>query len=328
MGSTYLGVDLGGTKIYVMAISAEGKVLGRAKKKTKAETGFGGVIKRVVSCCGEALDQAKLSWKNVAAVGAGVPSSIDPKSGLLINAVNLGWKNAPLQDALEKIISKPVFLDNDVNLGLYGEYRRGVARGLRDVVGFFVGTGIGGGLIINGKIHRGFNGMAAELGHQILVRRGALCGCGNEGCLESFSSRLAITRDIRRRIEAGEPTILKKLIEKDNGDLRSAALKEGWDQKDPLTRDVLEEACLWLGMSVANLITIICPEMVVLGGGVMEALGKDLLPRVERQARRMVFPGSDKGIRIALAALGDDSVAIGAAEYAKDRLELGKGKKH
>ncbi|MDF1563770.1 MAG: ROK family protein [Deltaproteobacteria bacterium] len=319
MGSARLaGIDIGGTKLYALVTDAEGKILGRAKKKTRPKKGYAAVLERVEACFAEALEAAGVAREAITAVGVGAPSAITP-AGVAVDAPNLGWKDAPLARDLEALLGRPVRLDNDCNCGALGELSFGAGRGHASLVGLFVGTGLGGGIVHEGKVLRGHTGLAAELGHLVIRHGGRTCGCGREGCLEAYASKTAMGRRLRRAVEKeGRPTLLTELGVEDLGSLRSGLLARAYREGDALTREVVDEAADYLGAGVASVITALGPEIVVLGGGVMEALGEELLPLVRASARRSTFPDAAfAATPIELGTLGDDAVALGAVALAR-----------
>ncbi len=313
-----IGIDLGGTKIYAAVVDRKGKILGSERKKTKAELGFQTTVARMAVCAQAAATAAGVPWEAIRGIGVGSPGPLDLKQGLIIETPNLAWKEAPLRKELKKLLKKPVYVDNDCNVGLLGEYSFGAAMGARDVVGFFVGTGIGGGIIINGKLVHGFNENAGELGHVILDPAGPLCGCGNRGCLEAFSSRTAIEREIRAAIAAG--TLSTVLEGAEAGPIRSRRLLEAYRANDAAVVPAVNRSAEYLGYATAGMLNIFNPEVVVIGGGVVEALGEIYVDRTRETAVKNCFKIASRNVRIIPAALKDDSGVLGAAVLAWSHL--------
>jgi len=318
-----LGIDLGGTKILAAVIDKDGRVLSRSKRKTKARRGPGEVLDRMAECAREAVAGAGLQLSDIAAAGVGSPGPLDPIRGIIIDTPNLKFVNLPLKDELEARISVPVFVDNDVNVGMFGEFVYGAARGVQHAIGLFVGTGVGGGVIIDGKLHHGFSLNGGELGHMILDPRGPICGCGNRGCLEAFASRTAIQREIEAGIKAGKKTIIPELVDGDLTQITSGVLKKAIEEGDPLVDRVLKSACRYLGIGVGSLLNILSPEVVVLGGGVVKEMPDFFIERVKKQAFRIAFPVCCENVRIVPSALGDDAGILGAGALARQRLSEG-----
>ncbi len=316
--SDYLiGVDLGGTKILAGLFTPGLKCLGRAKTSTKADRGPSAVIERIARCVQDAADECDISLKQVRAVGIGSPGAIDPENGRVLFAGNLGWKDVPLKRELEKHLEIPVFLQNDCNVCTLGVQEVELESKPRNMVGVFLGTGIGGGLILEGKLFTGFNRTAGEIGHMVLEVNGPKCTCGNRGCWEALASRSALFRQIQEAIRDGQKTVLTEMLGSDLKDLRSGDLRKAIRQGDKFIAHIVEEAAKYTGIAVANLINILSPEAVVIGGGVMDALESEMMPMVVANAREHAFPGSDKGVKIIASKLGDDAGITGAAVLAR-----------
>ena len=270
-----VGMDLGGTKILAGVVDPAGKILGQAKRATKPEGGAEAVVERMAKTVREAIEAAGLSEDDIAAVCSCAPGTIDAARGVVRFAPNLqNWENVPLGKLLGDSLKLPAFIENDVNLGTLGEHVLGAGQGISSVVGIFVGTGIGGGLILDGKLWGGWRGGAGEVGHTVVLAEGPVCGCGSRGCAEALASRTAIERDIWAGIKAGRPSLIPEIMKKDSRQrLTSGALAEAYNQGDPLVREVIGRAQFYLGVLVGNLVNIIDPQMVIIGGGVTEALG-------------------------------------------------------
>lgn len=311
-----LGIDLGGTKIYAAVVDQAGKIIGAARKRTKSELGFEAVADRIVICAQEALTDAQKTINDIDAIGIGSPGPLDLKEGTIIETPNLGWKNAPLKAKVEKALEKPVAVDNDGNLGLLGEYAFGAGHQAEHMVGLFVGTGIGGGIIIDRKLLHGFNENAAELGHMIIDPEGPRCGCGRKGCLEAFASRLAIEREIRIAALHGVPTRIFDGKTDLNERIRSKRLAEAFHSGDQAVISAVRKSATYLGYGVANLLNMLNPQVVIIGGGVVEALGKSYIDMVKETALGNVFPIAARNVEIVAASLKDDSAVLGAAVLA------------
>lgn len=314
-----IGIDLGGTKILAAAVDGEGRILGRAKRSTDSEEGQEAVFDRMADCAREAVSRAGLSLSVVRGVGVGAPGPLDPDKGIVIFAPNLsGWKNVGVGEAVAKRLGKRVFLENDVNVGTLGEHALGAGKGVRDLVGIFIGTGIGGGVILNGRLHRGFNRTAGEIGHMMIEMGGPKCGCGNRGCLEALASRTAIARDIAAAIGKGKKSVLGR-GRIDPGKLKSGDIADALEAGDRVATRVIRRAAKAIGVSVVNIIHVINPEMVVLGGGAM-AFGDFLLPEVLKTVKKRSLPLTADNVKIVPALLADDSGVLGAAVLARQRL--------
>jgi glucokinase len=319
-GSYVVGMDLGGTKILAAIVDETGQIVAEAKLQTKAEKGPDAVIRRIAATAREAARRAGIDWSEVQGVGIGAPGPMNPNTGIVYNPPNLpGWDEIALGPRLSKSLKVPVFLENDVNLGTLGEHALGAGRGTSDMVGIFVGTGVGGGLILDGELRSGFRHAAAEVGHMIVFADGPVCGCGKRGCLESVASRTAIERDIRLGIAAGRESLITTLMD-ERGRLTSGVLAKAFRKRDPLVTEVIRRAQWYLGLLTASIVNMIDPEMIVFGGGVAEAMGDKFLEPIRLTARQYYIQqtGADK-VRIVLATLGDHAGVLGAAVLVRQR---------
>lgn len=319
-----VGVDLGGTSLLAAVVDREGRVLGCAKRKTRAAEGASVVVGRVAGAINRALREADLASEQVGGVGIGVPGPLDPDRGVVHRCPNLGpsWDNLPLVEMLGDAVGLPVTIENDVNVGAVGEFTYGAGRGARDLVALFVGTGLGGGLILDGKLQTGFRNSAAEVGHMVLMADGPLCGCGQRGHAEALASRTAIERDIRSAVMGGRQSLITELVDLSDGKpITSGAIQAAFDAGDRVVVEAVERAQYYLGLLVGTCVNFIDPEVVVIGGGVMERLGDAYLEPV-RQVARQHYINKDaiESVRIVAAELGDLSGALGAAVVAAERL--------
>ncbi len=313
-----VGVDLGGTKILAGVFDHSMDCVGTAKLSTKSERGVDKVVERIARCAQDAIDEADLTLKQVAGVGVGAPGSVDFDSGTVIFAPNLeGWKEIPLKKELEKILGVPVFIENDCNVCALGVYVAELKSKPKSMVGVFIGTGIGGGLIIDGKLYSGYGHTAGEVGHMVLEVSGPKCGCGNKGCLEALASRTAIFQQIKAGIKDGQKTLLTEMLGDDLSDLRSGDLRKAIRRGDKFVDRVIEGAAEYIGIATANLINILNPEVFVLGGGVMEALADEMMGVIVETAKDYAMPGAMKGVEIFASKLGDNAGITGAAVLAR-----------
>ena len=314
----FVGVDLGGTKILAAVFDERGKLLSREKKSTKPELGLTGVLQRVEECIHETLATAALPHTAIAALGIGVPGLVDTKGEIVRIAANLDWHNLPLAQLLRKRLDIPVTVVNDVQAGTLAVGEYGAGRGLKSFVCMFIGTGLGGGLVIDGQLYRGSTGMAGEIGHMpVIPDGGPKCGCGNRGCLEAVASRSAIVRRIVSEIEDGRKSVVKQLCDGDLTRIRSRILSTAYRQGDELVREVIHDVCHYTGLGAAMLINAFNPQAVILGGGVIEALGDRMLPRITKSTWAHVIAASPERIRIKDTGLGDDAGILGAALAAR-----------
>lgn len=301
-------------------IDDNGHIRSRARAKTKAWRDDEGVFQTIAKTGQLAVEQAGIKSSQLRAIGIGAPGPLDPDTGYIIESSNLKFKNFPLGPRLAEAFNCPAVVDNDVNAGAYGEFRKGAARGASEVLGMFVGTGIGGGLIINGALYHGASKNAGEVGHIVVKAGGPLCGCGARGCLEALASRTAMTRDIRQSIERGEKTVVKDLLKKDTDSLSGNDLRKAYDAGDELVIKTLHRAAKFIGIGIGSLVNVLAPEIVVLGGGVIEAMADDFIARIDRSTRRVAVAFATKNLRLVRAELGDDAGVIGAAMLAQEAL--------
>lgn len=312
-----IGVDLGGTKILAGVFDPKLELLGTTKLSTKAVRGPGAVIERVARCVRDAIDECDLSLKQVRAVGIGAPGAVDPEHGEVVFAPNLEWKDVPLVKELEKLLDLPVFLENDCKACMLGVYEKELKSKPRHVVGIFIGTGIGGGLVINGELYGGTSHSAGELGHMVIDVNGPKCSCGNKGCFEVLASRQALFRAIMAAIKNGEKSVLTDMLGEDLKDLRSGDLRKAIRRGDKVVQRIVEEAAEYTGIAIANLVNILNPEIVLLGGGVIEALADEMMPAITKSAKSHVLTGTYRNVDIMASKLGDNAGITGAAVLAR-----------
>jgi len=321
-GRLVLGIDLGGTKILALVIDRRGRVLGRARERTRGGEGVAPVIARIAHAARFALRRAGVTPRRIGAAGIAAPGVIDPVRGVVRTAPNLpGWEDVPLAELLADQVGLPFAVENDANAGAFAEHHLGAGRGAGDLVAIFVGTGIGGGLVFGGRIHEGARLAAGELGHMAIAAAGPWCGCGQQGCVEAVAGRNAIARALRAAVNAGRESQLAPLIaaEAAGGEmLRSNAIADAYRRRDPLTCDVLAGAQAALGLLTGNIVNLLDPGVVVFGGGLIEALGPRFVVGIRRAARpRFLLKADARRVRITMARLGDDAVALGAGLAAR-----------
>jgi glucokinase len=319
-GPPVLGIDLGGTKILAGVVGPRNEVLGRAKRPTPATEGGEAILKAMVEAVDEALAEARLARGDIAGVTVGSPGPLDPETGVILFSSNIQVKDFPLGPLLSGVLNKPVLLQNDVRVGGYGEFHLGAAAGSQNMLAAFVGTGIGGCLVRNGEIIEGATGNAGEIGHIILKPGGPKCGCGRRGCMEALASRTAIARRINKAIQKGQSTSLRDKVGRKSGRLKSGELAEAVLQGDAVAAKEVGRAAYFLGLGLGSLMNVFGPEVVVIGGGVTEALGEAWVERVRTTAREICLVDPTNKIRILPAALGDDAGMLGAALMARERF--------
>jgi glucokinase len=322
MSTNVVGVDMGGTKILSAVIDPEGNILSTAKVPTKADKDTSIVIDRIAECIQRAIDKSGVTAASIQAVGIGAPGPLDPATGVVIFAPNLRWKDVRLKEELEARVGFPTFVDNDVNIGTLGEHVFGAGRGVQNVVGIFVGTGIGGGIILQGELFHGASKTAGEIGHIIVKAGGPRCGCGTRGCLEALASRTAMAKQFQKAIlKKGKKSVLSELTSGDLGAIRSGVLAKAIRANDKLTLKVIKKATKYLGIGIGSIVNFLNPEMIVLGGGVVEALDDTFLDSIRKASEKYALPNTLSGVQIVRAKLGDNAGILGAAALARQRLE-------
>ncbi len=314
-----LGIDLGGTKILAGVVGSDNTILGRAKRSTPAKEGSEAILAAIVECAHEALQAAELDISEITAIGVGTPGPLDVERGIILFSANMNVKDFALGPDLSVATGRPVLVQNDVRAGGYGEFRLGAGQGFQNILAAFVGTGIGGCVIVNGQVVTGATGNAGELGHITIKAGGTRCGCGLRGCLEAMASRSAITRRIGKAVRKGMLSSLAFKLEKKGGKLKSGELAEAYLANDPITVKEVQRAARFLGMGLGSLVNVLGPEIVILGGGVVAALGEPYLDLVRTTMREHTLVDPEHIIKIEPAALGDDAGLLGSALLARER---------
>jgi glucokinase len=317
---TFAGIDLGGTNMQLGIVacgtkSDDAKIIGESKKKTKSDEGQDAVIGRICEGVVEACAAAKVSVKDLSGIGIGAPGAVDPHEGVVLEAVNLRWDDVPLAAILQKRLGVPVYLDNDVNVAVYGEKVLGAGRGFDDLVGIWIGTGVGGGLVLNGKMYYGHYFTSGEIGHTLLLPNNP----PGHRSLEHNCSRTALVERIIRLIAGNRKSIIPKLVDGDLSKIKSKTLARAYEENDLLTREVIDDAADMIGVAAANVVTLLSIPRVVLGGGLTEAIGKPFVERVQASCRRFAFPERCKQVTVVASELMDHAGVYGAAMIARDR---------
>ncbi len=313
-----LGIDLGGTKTLAAIVDVTtGEVISSERKRTRADKGQEYVSQHVINLSTAALESAKLpAGSKIIGVGIGAAGQIDRKNGVVLDAPNLGVKDMPMADILGKQFGIPVAVGNDVEVAALGEYIYGAGRGYSTFVVIFVGTGIGGGIVQNGRLYSGLTGTAGEIGHMTIQAGGRLCPCGSRGCLEAYASRTAMTRAIMAEIHHGRDSVLTEEAELQmmEGEtiIRSGILASALNRGDALVKEIVTESADFLGYGLASVMNFYNPECIILGGGVIEAI--DLLfEQAVHRARITALADPGRKTKIIRAKLGDFSGVVGAA---------------
>ena len=303
-------LDVGGTKVLGVIFNEKDEIIFRLKKRSKdAGEGAADVEKVIVDVVEEMIRESGIDRSKLNAVASCAPGVIDQDKGIGLFTPNLPWRDYDMAGAMRKKFGVPFFVGNDVNLGVLGEYHFGAARGYRNVVGFFVGTGMGGGLILNGSLYTGNQFKAAEYGHMILDPEGPLCNCGQRGCLEAFSSKLGMTSYIRQQISRGRESMMAEAIQ--DGVFRAKKLKKALAAGDRVAEEAVDRACHYLAVATGNMINTFSPDLVLYGGGVIEAMGELFLGKILSEVDRYCMPQIRSTVELKCASLGDDSILYG-----------------
>ena len=321
----WLGFDLGGTKMMATVFDKDFNIVAYRRKKTKDAKGGKGILARVVETIEEALQAAHLSHKRLTAIGIGTPGWLDLDHGVILQAPNLGLRNVPLKKELTKDFGCPVVVANDVDAGTYGEYRFGAGQGVRCLLGVFPGTGIGGGLIYEGKLFRGRSSSCMEIGHIHMQPKGRLCGCGRRGCLETVASRLALAAEAGAAAYRGEAPHLYELAGTDVAAIRSGALASAIKAGDRVIEEIVRHSAKDLGIAIGSVANLLAPDMVILGGGLIEAMPSLYVQQVRTSIKKQAMRPFTKSLKVVVAKLGDDAVVMGAAALAAESMRGARG---
>ncbi len=310
----YVGIDLGGTNIAVGITDSDGNLLAKASTPTEVKLGVDSMIARMAGAVRELIAKTNTVWEDIAAIGIGSPGAVDSQSGTVYSACNLGFDRLPLAARMQALLEKPVFVENDANCAAWAEARVGAARGCRDCVMLTLGTGIGGGIVIDGRLYGGFNNFGGEFGHTVILAGGESCGCGKRGCLEAYASATALVRDTRRAAERDKGSLLWECA-KQAGEFNGRIAFEAAARGDKAAMGVVARYIEHLALGLMNVIKIFQPEVIVIGGGISHAGEQLLTPLTERvtQLSYRDYVPTEKRTRIVAAQLGNDAGIVGAA---------------
>lgn len=311
-----IGIDLGGTNIRVGALSEDGaEQVALHTIPTRRELGAEGVIARIAElserCIAETIAMTGATRTDFLGVGIGAPGPLDRAAGVVRVAPNLGWREVPLRRMVSEALDLPTALDNDANCATLGEWWLGAARGARHVLGLTIGTGIGGGLVLDGRLFHGACDLAGEVGHMTIHATGRRCACGNYGCLEAYASGPAIAERAREALDGGEQSALPAMVDGDMAAITAETVYSAASDGDPLAREIVRETAQYLGTGVANLLNIFNPEVVVVAGGVTRA-GDALFEPLRAEVRRRAFRPAVEACRIVPAVLPGTAGLVGA----------------
>ena len=303
-------LDVGGTKVLGVIFDENDNIIFRLKKRSKSSgEGSADVEKVIIDVVEEMIAESGIDRSKLNAIASCAPGVIDQDRGIVLFCPNLPWRDYDIAGAMRKKFGVPFYVGNDVNLGVLGEYHYGAARGYKNIVGFFVGTGMGGGLVLNGELYTGHMFKGAEYGHMILEPEGPLCNCGQRGCLEALSSKQGMTAYIRQQVSRGRETMMAEAVQ--DGVFRSKKLKKALAAGDEVAMEAVDRACHYLAIATGNMINTFSPDLVLYGGGVIEAVGEIFLEKVLKEVDRYCMTAIRPTVDIKIAELGDDSILYG-----------------
>jgi len=316
-----LGVDLGGSKILTAVVKPRGEMLSSDESTTPATEGREIVIQSILDSAHSAMRQAGYTISEISAIGMGAPGISNPEAGILFTSPNLpGWRNVLLRDIIQNKLDKRTFLINDANAAALGELYFGAAQGTHNFIYITLSTGIGGGIVIDGKIYTGAIGIAGEVGHMTIDDNGPLCNCGNKGCWEALASGTALAREAKRRIKEGTKTSILKYVEGDSEKVTAQIIHSAAEKGDKLAKDLIARTGYYVGVGIANLINIFNPELIVIGGG-LSNIGDMLLKPAFKVAAERSYKEAFQAVRLVSAGLGRNSGVLGAAAFALQEMK-------
>jgi glucokinase len=315
-----IGVDLGGTQIKAAIFRSESlELLEELRCPTEASEGPQHVLENIIRASSELLSRARYSPEDIHCIGLGIPGLLDRERGISIFSPNFpDWEHIEVASAIRKVYDAPVFIDNDVRVNLYGEWRFGAGRGYKNIVLITIGTGLGSGILYEGQVLYGTTSSAGEIGHMNMYREGRPCRCGSVGCLGRYVSAIGMINTVKERLKAGGASVMETWVRGDLDQLKAEMLSLAFDEGDALAQDVLREAGTLLGVGLANVINLLNPQLIIIGGGVAAA-GERLLRYVRESVSSRSLQLSNQACQIVQAKLGSRAGTIGAAVYALDR---------
>lgn len=316
-----IGVDLGGTKIATVLTDACGKILGRGELATEADRGQDAVIENVFKSVDMVLAETCISTDEVIGLGIGSPGPLDAQSGVVLEAPNLGWENVPIRDILQERYNVPVYLENDANAAGLAEQRFGAGRGSRHVLYVTVSTGVGGGIILDGKAYQGAHGIAGEIGHIAIDPEGPLCNCGSTGCLEAFASGTGLVKRATTAIKTGAKSKVLDMVGGDLSKVTAVTLAEAARSGDEFAIDMYKSVGRYLGVGLASIVNFMDPEVIVIGGGLSKSA--DLFfEEMRKTINERAFKAAAEKVRVVRSELGGDVGTLGSVAVVMDACEI------
>jgi glucokinase len=316
-----VSIDMGGTKVLACVVNSKEGIIAKLKRPTNPTDSAKDYIHQLAKLVNDLISKGEISKKKIKAVCIGIPGSLNPVTGKIGLAPNLGLKNFNIKKNLENELDYPVLIENDANLGALGIKNFGVGKKSTNLLAVFVGTGIGAGLIINKKLYRGSGFVAGEIGHMLVEKNGPKCGCGKKGCFEAIASRTAVANKIISDIKAGKDSVLSKAVK--SGDrIKSKLLLAAVTKNDKVTRKRISEACTTIGEVLANITNLLNMDTIVLAGGMVEALDFFMLPLIKKSFDEHVLKDAAENLNIVSSKLGDDAAIFGGIPLAKEFIGI------
>ena len=308
-----LGIDVGGTNIVAGIVDENYKIISTSKRKTNSPRPVDSIISDIAAIAFDAINAVGLKKEDIDAAGIGIPGSIDISNGLVCMANNIGFFNVPIVKILKEKTAMEFYLVNDANAAAYGEFIAGAGVGSKDFIMITLGTGVGGGIIINGKIYSGSNNAGGELGHTVISIDGEMCSCGRQGCWEAYASATALIRQTKQAMKKYPNTVMWKLCKKDINAVNGLTAFEAMRQGDIVAKDVVDKYIKYIAVGIANNINIFQPEIICIGGGISNEGDNIIVPIKQYVDGENYARNIEKKVQITTAKLGDDAGIIGAA---------------
>ena len=309
----YIGIDLGGTNIVAAVVDEDYKILTKASTKTNRPRPAEAIADDMAAMAIQAVKDAGLTMDDIEWVGVGTPGIANSETGIIEYSNNRGFENTPMADLIRKHIDKPIYIENDANAAAYGEYVAGAAKGAKNAVCITLGTGVGGGIIIDGQIYAGSNFGGAEIGHTVISIDGPQCSCGRKGCFEVYSSATGLIRMTKEKMDAVPDSVMHKITEERNGKVSARTAFDAMRQGDAAAKEVVDFYIKALATGITNTINIFQPDILCVGGGVCNEGDALLLPMKALVEQEVYTRNSPKNTKIVIAELGNDAGLIGAA---------------
>ncbi|MGV8981708.1 ROK family protein [Clostridium sp.] len=321
MNKLIIGIDLGGTNIKAAIFNLDLQLIIEVRRPTQAHKGPVQVINNIKQIIEEMLESLNITYESIYCMGLGIPGLLDPKQGISFFSPNFpGWENIHVVNELNKRFDFPIFIDNDVRVNLYGEWRFGAGLNIKNLILITLGTGLGSGIVVDGKVLYGATSSAGEIGHMNMYRQGRPCKCGSSGCLGRYVSASGMVNTFIEKLNDGKKSIVEEWINHDINNIQASMISEAYDLNDDLSIEVMHETGQILGFGLANAINLFNPEIIIVGGG-MSYAGDRLLNTVRETIRDHSLKISSQVCTVLQAQLGDCAGMIGAASYAKERIE-------